>query len=72
MYASRPINSFPVDTSTIGQGVLASAIALNTCGLEHIILIPLTCNPRPPTACGAPISLASFRLLHSGSCSISP
>ena len=70
--ASLPISKRPVSTSMIGQGVLASAIALNTCGLLHIIEIPETCNPSPPTACGVPSSLASFLRLHSGSCSASP
>ena len=70
--ASLPISRRPVSTSIIGQGVLAKAIARNTSALPHMIDMPETCNPSPPTACGVPSSLASFLRLHSGSCSASP
>jgi len=34
--------------------------------------MPETCNPKPPTACGAPSSRAFLRRLHLSSCSIPP
>ena len=68
----RPVCIRPVLISVIGQGVEASAIALNTFSELHIILMPETCSPIPPRFCGVPISRASFLRLHDASGVIPP
>jgi hypothetical protein len=70
--AILPINSLPVTTSIIGQGVDANIIALNTFGSLQITDIADTCRPKPPICCGVPNSLAFFLLLQYGSCLIVP
>jgi len=70
-YAGLPVRIRPVVISYIGHGVEDIAIALNTLGEAHITDRPEICRPRP-CGCGCPISRASLRLLHSGSCSMLP
>lgn len=73
----------PVTTSIIGQGVEARTILLNTLWPEFFsdfgvagelqrTDMALTCNPNPPTCCGAPSNRAFFLRLQCSSCCIVP
>lgn len=66
------MSSLPVVVLAIGQGVLANIILRNTVGSWHSTDIADTCNPKPPTCCGNPKSLAFLRRLQCSSCSILP